>query len=729
MNKSAVVLLGCATVMNLATVARASEPKAAVPPPTTREVVREEFHGVTIEDPYRWLEGDGDAKITPQVAEWTDRQNAHTRSVLEALPGRSDLEARLRKLMTVGSISSPTMRDQRYFYSKRVGSAAQSSVYVREGARGEPRLLLDPAAIDPTGLTTIAFTSPSRDGKYLAFGTYRAGDENTTAYVLEVSTGRWLADELTGKVGSVSWLPDSSGFVYRRLADVKNPYSGQVMFHLIGTHPRQDRILFEQYKEGPLATTWGPGGSLSEDGRWLILSYWTSTSSNDLWAVDFDRYLRTGELLRTPIAEGLSASFPGGPVVGDVMYMVTTHNAPNGRVVAVDLNRPDIANWKTIVAERPDVVVSGVSAARGILVVSGQSRAMTVLERYSPEGKALGAIDLGGPASAGVSVASDRTEAYLSLSSFERPPAIYRIDLADEKLTSAGGVFELWEKVDFPIDPTGYESKQVTYSSKDGTPVTMFLVHRKGLTLDGRNPVLLSGYGGFRIPTTPGFRATAYPFLEDGGVLALPNLRGGNEYGEKWHRDGMRDRKQNTFDDFEFAARWLIDNKYTSPDRLAIQGGSNGGLLVGAAVTQNPDLFAAAICGVPLLDMLRYHRFLMARFWVPEYGSSESSEQFGWLRAYSPYHAVKPGVRYPAMLITAGENDTRVHPLHARKFAAAMQEVAAAVPESNPVLLWVDRDSGHGGGKPIDLVLRDLVDQQMFIRWRLGMLKPAEPAK
>lgn len=405
------------------------------------------------------------------------------------------------------------------------------------------------------------------------------------------------------------------------------------------------------------------------------------------------------------------------------MYMLTTHQSPNGRVVAVDLNNPAMANWRTIVAERPDMVVESVASARGILVIDGQRKAQTVLERYAHDGKPLGGIDLGGPVSAGVSVNADRTEAFVSMSGFERPPAIFRVDLADETLTAAAGKFELWEKVNFPVDTSLFESRQVTYSSKDGTPVTMFLAHKKGLVLDGNNPVLLSGYGGFRIPTTPGFRSTAVPFMEDGGVLALPNLRGGNEYGEQWHRGGILDKKQNTFDDFAAAAEWLIANKYTNPSRLAIVGGSNGGLLVGAAVTQRPELFAAAICAVPLLDMLRYHHFLMARYWVPEYGSSESSEQFDWLRAYSPYHTIKPGVTYPAMLITAGENDTRVHPLHARKFAALMQEVTTGKDGANPQLLWVDRDAGHGAGKPLELVLRDVVDQQMFIRWRLGMLK------
>lgn len=702
------------------------------PPPTERRPVVEVLHGVELVDPYRWLEGDEQGRVTPEISAWTDAQNAYTRSVLDALPGRAELESRLRALLTVGSVSAPRSRGNRYFFSRREGSANQPSIFVREGVRGTDRVLLDPAVLDPTGLTTLAFFSPAPCGRRMAFGMYRAGDENTTAYVLDVDSGRWLADELPGKVGGVDWLPDSSGFLYRRLADVKNPYSGQVVFHVLGTHVREDRVLFEQYKEGPLATTWGPGGYLSDDGRWLILTYWTSTASNDLWVADFDLWRRTGELRRRVIAEGLPATFAGGPIIGDTLYLRTTLDAPNGRIVAVDLNRPARPHWREIVPERPDVVLDGVSAGRGVLVVTGQRRAMTVLERYWLDGTPLGEIDLGAPASASVSVDPDRTEAFVSLSGFERPPAVYRIDLLDPELVNARGEFELWEKMNFPVDLSGLESKQVTYTSRDGTPVTMFLVHRRGLELDGNNPVLLSGYGGFRIPTLPGFRVSAIPFLEDGGVLALPNLRGGNEYGEAWHRAGKLENKTNVFDDFEAAAEWLIANGYTRPGRLAIQGGSNGGLLVGAAVTRRPELFAAAICQVPLLDMLRYHRFLMARFWVPEYGSSEDPNQFRWLLGYSPYHAVREGVRYPAVLITAGENDARTHPMHARKFAALLQHMttqaadtagvaSSASDRGGPVLLWVDRDAGHGAGKPLQLVLRDLVDQQMFVRWQLQM--------
>jgi prolyl oligopeptidase len=297
------------------------------------------------------------------------------------------------------------------------------------------------------------------------------------------------------------------------------------------------------------------------------------------------------------------------------------------------------------------------------------------------------------------------------------PPSIYRLDLAD-----LGKERTLWARPDVPVNPDLVEVKQVTYSSKDGTPVTMFVVHKKGLKLDGNNPTILNGYGGFAISETPFFSATMFPWFEAGGVYALPNLRGGGEYGEAWHRAGMLENKQNVFDDFIAAGEWLVANGYTRPERLGIVGGSNGGLLTGAAVTQRPDLFSAAIVAVPLLDMLRYQNFLMARYWVPEYGSAEDPAQFEFIKKYSPYHNIKPGTKYPAVLVTAGENDTRVHPLHARKFAAAMQAATASDPASEPVMLWVDREAGHGAGKPLHLRIRDVADQRIFFMWQLGML-------
>ncbi len=705
-----------AALLALALPALAAPPPA--PPPTEARPVTDVLHGESIVDPYRWLEGDAKGALTPEVNAWTDAQLAYTRQVLDNLPGRAAVEARLRELMEVGTISAPRMRGNRYFYSKREGNENQARIFVREGLSGAPKLLLDPNTLDAKGLVTISWTSPDPAGKLLAFGMYRAGDENSTLFVLDVDSGRWLADEIPGKVGSVDWLPDSSGFFYRSLENVKDPYSGQVMFHRLGTHPRQDVRLFRQYtkeENAKLATTYGPGFSASEDGRWGFLGYATGTSTNDLWAVDLDRWKRTGEFVRADVIVG-SESTSRGTSLGDTLFLHTTDGAKNGRVVAVDLNAPARAGWKTLVPERNDVTIRGISLARGILVVNLLKDAATRVELYTLDGKPLGELPLPGIGSAFLATAQDRTEAFLTYTSFNEPSGVYRVDLATKKV-------ELWERPKVPVDPSIVEVKQVFVTSKDGTKVPMFVVHRKGLKLDGNNPTLLYAYGGFNVSQTPSFSATLFPWFEAGGVYALAGLRGGGEYGDAWHEAGMLGNKQNVYDDFIAAAEWLVAEKYTKPARLAVSGGSNGGLLTGAVLTQRPELFGAVISAVPLLDMLRYQSFLMARYWIPEYGTAENPDQFGFLRAYSPYHNVKKGTKYPAVLLTAGENDSRVHPLHARKMAALLQASTASDPAQKPVLLWVDREAGHGQGKPLALRVRDVADQRMFLMWQLGMLK------
>ncbi len=704
-----------AALLALALPAVAAPPVA--PPPTEARPVTDVLHGESIIDPYRWLEGDAKGAQTPEVAAWTDAQLAYTRQVLDNLPGRKDVEARLRELMEVGSVGAPRMRGDRYFYGRREGNENQARVFVRNGFDGTPRLLLDPNTLDAKGLVTIAWTEPDPSGKLLAFGMYRAGDENATLYVLDVDSGRWLADEIPGKVSGIDWLPDSSGFFYRNLENAKDPYSGQVMFHRLASHPRQDVRLFRQLtkaENAKLATTYGPGFSASEDGRWGLLSYATGTSTNDLWAVDLDRWARTGEFVKTDVIVG-SESTSRGPVLGDTLFLHTTDGAKNGRVVAVDLSSPARAGWKTLVPERKDVSIGGVSLARGILVVSLLEDAATRIELYALDGKPLGELPLPGIGTARLSTSQDRTEAFLSYASFNEPPGIYRVDLATKRS-------ELWERPKVPVDPSIVEVRRVFYASKDGTKVPMFVVHRKGLKLDGTNPTLLYAYGGFNVSSTPSFSATLFPWFEAGGVYALACLRGGGEYGDAWHEAGMLEKKQNVYDDFIAAAEWLVAQKYTTPAKLAVSGGSNGGLLTGAVLTQRPELFGAVISAVPLLDMLRYQSFLMARYWIPEYGSAENADQFRFLRAYSPYHHVQKGTKYPAVLLTAGENDSRVHPLHARKMAALLQASTASDPKEKPILLWVDRDAGHGQGKPLELRVRDAADQRMFLMWQLGML-------
>jgi prolyl oligopeptidase len=398
------------------------------------------------------------------------------------------------------------------------------------------------------------------------------------------------------------------------------------------------------------------------------------------------------------------------------LYLQTTKGAPKGKVVAVSATDPGAAHWRDLVPERPDAVIDTISFARGLLAVAYMKNASNIVEVFDTHGTSVGQVAQPGIGAAGLAAEEDRTEGYLTFTSYNYPTSIFRVEL-----TKPGAAPELWAKPDVPVDPASADVEQVWYPSKDGTKISMFLVHRKGLTRDGKTPTILYGYGGFNQNQTPSFSATMFQWIDGGGLYALPNLRGGGEYGDAWHEGGMLDHKQNTFDDFAAAAEWLEANKYTSPERLAIRGGSNGGLLVGAMVTQRPELFHAAVCEVPLLDMLRYQDFLMARYWVPEYGSAEDADQFKFLLAYSPYQHVKPGTKYPAVFLTAGENDTRVHALHARKMAALLQASTASDPATAPILLWVDRDTGHGWGTPLNVRLRELVDWRLFVMWQLGV--------
>ncbi len=694
--------------------------------PTRIDPVIENLHGVEVVDNYRWLEGDNSdsavmGRVTPEVAVWTDAQNARTREVLDHLPGRAAIEDASRPLIQVGAVSAPAARGNRYFFSRRQGAENQPVVYWREGPKGHDVVLIDPAELDPSGLTTVEWISPTPNGRQIAFGTYRSGDENTTLYLLDVDTRTRLPFEIPNKTQAAQWLPDASGFVYQNLKQPNDAYSGQVLFHRMGTDPSHDALLFRQFtkeENAALATTWGPSATLSYDGRWLLLGYATDTKSNDLWLVDFDAYLKTGVVDRQVVSVGQPGAATG-TVIGRTLYLHTTKDAPMGRIVAADVAQPDQDHWRTIVPERADAVIESVSFGRGVMAVTYLRNASNTVEVFDLAGASLGTVAQPGIGACEIAAEEDRTEAFLSFASFNYPATIFRVDL-----TAPSAPPELWEQPDVPVNPADVIVEQVWFASKDGTKISLFLVHKKGLVKNGTVPTILNGYGGFNISETPGFSPTLFHWFESGGLFALPNLRGGGEYGDAWHEAGMLDRKQNTFDDFIAAAEWLTVRGYTDSAHLAITGGSNGGLLMGAAITQRPELFRAAVIAVPLLDMLRYQHFSMARYWVPEYGSSENADQLPFLMAYSPYQHVRSGVGYPAVLLTAGEHDTRVHAMHARKMAAALQAATSSDPDKRPVLLWVDREAGHGQGKPLNLRLRDLVDQRLFLMWQLGMVLP-----
>jgi prolyl oligopeptidase len=581
-------------------------------------------------------------------------------------------------------------------------------------------VLLDPYTLDPSGLTTITWLAPDPTGRLVAYGTYSAGDENTSLHLVEVDTGTKLPQVIPNKVNAPMWLPDGSGFVYRNLGDPANPYSGQVMHHRLGTAVSDDVQLYRQLtpqEDALLATTWGPAAKLSHDGRWLVLTYSTVARSNDVWLMDFDAFRRDGSLERREVSRG-TAGTATGTVKGDTLYLFTYKGAPNGRVVAVDTAAPGEDNWRDLIPERSDAAIDDVTFTAGHIVVNYLRASSNTLEVFDLEGRSSGTVPLPTIGTVGTTDGEGSDVSFFEFTSFNHPPTIFSFDAAHPSAEPVP-----WARVDSPIDADSVVVSQAWYDSADGTRVSMFLVHRRDLVLDGTNPTILAGYGGFGVSETPQFNALLYPWFEDGGIYALPNLRGGGEYGDAWHEAGMLGNKQNVFDDFAAAARWLIDNGYTSPARLAALGRSNGGLLTGAALTQWPELFRAVIVGVPLLDMLRFQHFLMARYWVPEYGSAEDPQQFEWLQAYSPYQRVVPGTEYPAVFLTAGENDARVHPVHARKMTAALQAATASDPAERPVLLWVDREAGHGQGKPLNLVLRDAVDTRLFLMWQLGMLE------
>jgi prolyl oligopeptidase len=732
------VLLSLLPLLSLAGIAGSAGIAAAPsgPPPTEVHPVREVLHGVEIVDPYRWLEGSAapemaqpDPALDARVGAWTDAQNAYTRSVLDNLPGRKDLQARLVGLQPkVGFRGAPEMRGSRMFFFEQSGDEQQPVLRVQDGD-GDARTLIDPVRQDPSGLTSLAWWEPSPDGKLVAYGVYRSGDENATLHLIETDTGALRPDEIHNKVREVDWLPDGSGFVYDNLEDVANPTSRRIRFHRVGTDASKDRVILEQPKEGPAASTWGPFGHLSRDGHWLLMGQWTGGGTNDLWVLDFPRWLEDGKTEPRPILVGRAAQsglpdvyLDTDPIVGDTLYMSTTLDALNRKVVAVDLKDPAPAHWRELVPERKDAALISVRQVGDLLVLTYLKDASTRIELFGLDGAPRAAVPLPGIGSADLAGNPESSVGWLTYTSFDAPTSVYRIDLH-------GGERQLWWRQEIRFDTSQLQVEQVWYPSKDGTRISMFVVHRKGMKLDGSNPTILDGYGGFGIPITPFFQGGHVPWLERGGVVALPNLRGGGEYGEAWHQAGMFEKKQNVFDDFIAAAEYLITKKYTRPERLGITGASNGGLLMGAALTQRPDLFSAVFAGVPLMDMLRYHNYLRARNWVSEYGSSANPEQFRYLLRYSPYHNVKKGTRYPAVMMTAGEKDERVHPLHARKMTALLQASTASDPAKKPILLWVDREAGHGFGAPIDKQLQQAVDELSFFAWQLGLGAPGAGEK
>lgn len=695
-------------------------------PATLRVELVETLHGERVSDPYRWLEGSADpamARPDPmldnRVRAWSGSQNARTRAYLDALPGRDAVRARLRELFGTESVSAPVVRGERVFYTRRRGVESNGVLYVRDGD-GPERELLNVNRLYPDGRTSLAYFSPSRDGRLVAFGVFKSGDELTTLRVLDATTGRWLADTISGRAGAVEWLPAGDAFVYARLAEVRDPYSHQIRFHRLGDDPLADRVIFEQYRDGPLAGIGGPFASLDRSGRRLLLGYARGWGRNDLWVCDFEHWRRTGELRRTPVAEGRDAAYVAH-IVGEDLYLFTTEGAPEGRLVKTPVALPGRENWRTLARGTAANALVGFAVAGDRLVTEWRREALTAYEVGDLEGASPRELTLPGIGVATLVTDESSPVAYLSYSALNLPPTTYRVDLRTD-------VRSVYFASACPVDPSRLMVTREYAVSKDGTRVPLFLLHRRELKRDGSNPTILWGYGGFAVAQKPAFSPSILPWVEAGGVYVVSGLRGGDEYGEPWHRAGMLANKQRVFDDFVAAAESLIAKGYATPGRLGVRGGSNGGLLTGAMLTQRPDLIGAAQVAVPLLDMVRYPKFLMARSWIPEYGDPAREADFRWIFPYSPYHRVRPGVAYPATLLEAGENDTRVHPLHARKMAAALQSATGGDASPRPILLKVDFDSGHGAGRSFEMRVNDSADSLLFFGTHLGLRFPVAPA-
>jgi prolyl oligopeptidase len=686
-----------------------ASPQPLSPPKAKMQPVTDDLYGHQIVDNYRWLEDGG----SPETQEFVRQELAYTRGILDPLPGREKILERLQQLALVGTIGAPQLGGKYYFYTRREGTQNQPILLVREGVHGTDRALVDVNQMAADGTVALDWWYPSNDGKYVAYGTSHSGSEESTLYVIETATGKLLADTIERtRFSSVAWKKDNSGFYYSRrpkkgeVPAGEEVYHVKIFYHPLGGDPSKDALIFG---EGLPAQDVPAVQLADDDDRWLLITVFEGWAKTEMYLQD----LKAGT---PPVVVTSGKNFLySGEIFQGKLYITTNEEASRYRVFVVGAANAKRENWKEIIPES-DAVLQNLSIFGGMLFAQYEKNATSQLERFDLAGKPLGEVRLPSlGTAAGIGGRWDRKEMFFGFQSFTIPASVYQVDLPS-------GQTSLWDRVQAPIDPSDYDVQQVWFSSKDGTKVPMFVFHKKGLELNGRNPTLLTGYGGFNISLTPSFSAARYLWLEHGGVFAVVNLRGGAEFGEDWHRAGMLDKKQNVFDDFIAAAEFLISDKITDKDHLAIQGGSNGGLLVGAALTERPELFRAVVCQVPLLDMLRYQHFQIAKLWIPEYGSADDPKQFEWLYAYSPYHHVRPGTDYPAILFMTADSDTRVDSMHAKKMAALMQaEAANGQSRDRPILLRIESKAGHGAGKPLAKQIEEGVDVYSFLFWQLGV--------
>jgi len=669
-------------------------PQQKQSPATRRDDVQEVLHGTTISDPYRWLEDQN----SPETRAWITEQNNYTHSLLDSLPGRSALENRLAELKKIEGIHSPFERNGRFVYRRRKVDQEQYVICMREGDTGKEQVLIDPNPMSAEHTTNVDIFDVSKDGKLLAYMLRAGGKDETEVHVLDLDTRQELPDVLPlALYFDVSFLPDRSGFYYSMILD-EGP---RVRFHKLGTPVASDADVFGKgYTKESIIT-----GDPSEDGRHLIILVCNGSACDkaEIWLQDLPA---KGPI--EPLVKDIDARF--FPFAGgDHLFLQTNWQAPRGRVLAVDFAHPEREHWREVVPES-DTAIDSVALSGGKIIVAYVKNATSEVKVFEPSGRLAGNLEF--PALGSVTDIQTRWEtpdAFIGFTSFTIPRTIYKFAMGTRQRST-------WYEPSVPLDSSKFEIKQVWVTSKDGTRVPMFLIHGRGLKTDGARPALLTGYGGFALNITPDFWPDAIVWAEHGGVAAQVNLRGGGEFGEAWHKAGMLGNKQNVFDDFIAASEWLVQNKYTNPSKLAILGGSNGGLLVGAALTQRPDLYQAVVCWHPLLDMLRYDQFMMGKFWVSEYGAASDPEQFKWLYKYSPYQHAKPGIKYPAVLFMTGDGDTRVAPLHARKMTALLQSTTGS---DRPILLRYELAAGHAGGRSVTQDIGDSVDSLSFLLWQL----------
>jgi prolyl oligopeptidase len=668
----------------------------------------DDYHGTKVPDPYRWLEDDH----APATKEWVEAQNKVTFAYLEKIPYREQLKKRLTALWNYERYGVPFKEGGRYFFTKNDGLQNQSVLYTMTKLDEAPRMLLDPNKLSSDGTVALAGYSITDDGTLMAYGTSTAGSDWNEWKVRDVRTGEDRSDEIKWvKSSGASWTKDGKGFFYSRYdaPDETNKFKGvnyfhKLYYHALGTPQSEDVLVYHR----PDQKEWGFFGSVTDDGRYLGITVWQGTDTRNRF------FYKDLESPNNPVVELLNdfdADYTFIDNVESTFYFRTDLNAPHGRIIAIDVKNPARSHWREVVAETRDRLQS-VNLVNHQLIATYLTDAHSQVKVYGTDGTPVRTVELPGIGSVGgFGGKRHETETFYAFTSFTRPTTIYRYDLP----TGTSTVFRE-PKVKF--NPDDYESKQVFYRTKDGTQVPMFIVHKKSLHLSGNNPLCLYGYGGFDISLTPAFSVSTLVWMEMGGVYAQPNLRGGGEYGKEWHEAGIKLKKQNVFDDFIAAAEWLIAHKYTSRDKLAISGGSNGGLLVGACMTQRPDLFRVALPAVGVMDMLRFNKFTRGWAWTSDYGSPENPDEFKALHAYSPLHNLKAGTKYPSTLVTTADHDDRVVPAHSFKFAATLQQAQAG---DNPVLIRIETKAGHGAGKPTTKIIEEAADKWAFVAHELGM--------